>query len=127
MRLHLASAAARLNSIVMRDVLRSVVAVVAMAVVAAAPIRASGPLPGEAEASMNFDLVGVRPFLERLNAIVGGFGAAQLSSLVDDIAKLPVDSTLTRTYAVTFKGKPVTLRIEAFMDDVNAPDLYFFF
>jgi hypothetical protein len=97
-----------------------------MALIVVAPTGASAPQPGEVEASMNFDLVGVRPFLKRLSAVVEGFGAAQVSSLADDIAKLPIDSTLTRTYKVAFNGKPATLRIEVFMDDMNAPDIHFF-
>ena len=75
---------------------------------------------------MNFDLAGVKPFLARLTAVVQGFSSAHATQLADDIAKLKIDSTLTRTYTVTFKGQSVTLRVEAFMDDVDAPDLFFF-
>ena len=111
----------------MRDVLLSIVAVAALyASAPAASAATPAPLPGETEASMNFDLVGVRPFLSRLTNFVQGFSAAQAAELADDIANLKVDSTLDRVYSVRFKGQAVSLRVQVFMDDTDAPDLYFF-
>jgi hypothetical protein len=111
----------------MRDVLLSVVAVAVLSASASAePTSAAAPLAGETEASTGFDLVGVKPFLSRLTKFVQGFGIAEATQLADDIAKLEVDSTLNRVYSVRFNGQAVNLRVHVFMDDVDAPDLYFF-
>ena len=75
------------------------------------------------EASMNFDLENVQPFLTRLEARLG-LGLA-VADLVAATESTPVDSEITRTMSVVFNGSPARLDYRVFMDDVDAPDLYF--
>ncbi len=109
----------------MRKRLRAIVASLMVALGAGAPALAA--TPAIAEASMNFDLNGVKPFLEHLTVIfTSGFGKADAAALANSVAALRVDATLTRTYAVVYEGQRMTLRIKAEMDDIDAPDLSFF-
>lgn len=79
------------------------------------------------EASMNFDLPQVGPFLEGVAAIIdAGFSVEDAKRLADKIADLPVEEEMTAEYTVTFRGAEMPLRIEVFMDDVDAPDLSLF-
>jgi hypothetical protein len=92
----------------------------------------SGEPSGEAdvsgltEASMNFDLDGVGPFLSRLTTLVEGFGDAEVRQLSESIAEIPVESERSWDFMVRYQGAEVPLRVRAFMDDIDAPDLYFF-
>jgi hypothetical protein len=92
----------------------------------------SGEPSGEAdvsgltEASMNFDLDWVGPFLSRLTTLVEGFGDAEVRQLSESIAEIPVESERSWDFMVRYQGAEVPLRVRAFMDDIDAPDLYFF-
>ena len=93
---------------------------------AVGPVNAATP-GHNVEASMNFDQDGVEPFLRQVSGLLaGGFSASEAHALAIKIAGLKIDATLSRTYTVTFEGHTVPLRIEARMDDIDAPDLYFF-
>jgi hypothetical protein len=76
------------------------------------------------ETSMNFDMEGVRPFLERLNVRLS------LDLGVDELAEAtgstPVGEEFRKTIVVSFDGEAHPLDYQVFMDDVDAPDLYFF-
>ena len=78
------------------------------------------------EASMNFDLDAVGPFLAGLTTLVEGFGDAEVRQLSEDIAGIPVESERSWDFMVRYQGVEVPLRVRAFMDDIDAPDLYFF-
>jgi hypothetical protein len=79
------------------------------------------------ETSMSFDLENVEPFLVTVAArLDSGFSAEDAAKLAGEIAALPVDGELTRHYTVTFQGGEMPLKVEIFMDDVEAPDLYLF-
>lgn len=84
------------------------------------------PTIGTAETSMNFDLEDVLPFLESLHVlgdIYTPIGA--LAFKAELIADIPVGET--RSYEVVggSRGEMHLLTIEAFMDDIDAPDLRF--
>jgi hypothetical protein len=75
---------------------------------------------------MNFDLDGVGPFLSRLTTLVEGFGDGEVRQLSEGIAAIPVESERTWDFMVRYQGAEVPLQVRAFMDDIDAPDLYFF-
>ena len=76
------------------------------------------------EASMNFDLKNVRPFLERLNSEAGlGLDVDKLNTFTRDTK---VGEERSISLKVKFQGKEIGLEYRILMDDVDAPDLYFF-
>jgi hypothetical protein len=76
------------------------------------------------EASMNFDLENVAPFLKRINS------RFNLNLPVDELVKMTYQTKMeteqSRTIQVTFDGLQTQLEYRVFMDDIDAPDLYFF-
>jgi hypothetical protein len=76
------------------------------------------------EASMNFDLEHVEPFLKQLDTELGLH--LPVAELVSMTGSTPVESEATKSISVTFGGNSVLLEYRVFMDDVAAPDLYFF-
>ena len=79
------------------------------------------------EASMNFDLEDVEPLLVSVaSRVQSGFSATDATNLAADIALLDVDDELTREYTVVLNGERMPLRVQAVMDDIEAPDVYFF-
>ena len=75
------------------------------------------------EASMNFDMENVRPFIEKLNTEL----SLQLKTgeITKAISQIPVDSESIFNVEVNYAGKKQKLILKAYMDDVGAPDLYF--
>jgi hypothetical protein len=80
--------------------------------------------PGEIhEASMNFDLARVRPFIARLEQRLAlGLNVERLSQFA---AMTRVDQDRSMTVAVDFAGKKTPLVFRVFMDDIDASDLHF--
>lgn len=78
-----------------------------------------------AEASTGFDLEQVEPFLKRLGTVVTGFGAKQLAQVVRAMDDMEVDDESNLEFEVKYRGLTVPLNIGIFMDDEDAPDLYF--
>ena len=95
----------------------------------ASTVSVSGPsgrgqAAGPYESSMNFDMEHVRPFLERLRdrqAI--GFDVDALARFTEETEVQDERKTAT---SANFEGRQVPLRFSVFMDDIDAPDLYFF-
>lgn len=76
------------------------------------------------EASMNLDLRHVRPFLLQLDGRLAlGFDVEKLARFA---AQTPLERERSLTVKVKFSGHTVPLEFRVFMDDVEAPDLYFF-
>jgi hypothetical protein len=84
------------------------------------------PAPDLSETSMNFDSELVEPFLERVSTIVSGFGGTQIAKVTELIDELDVDEEEELRFEVEHGGRATPLRIRVFMDDADAPDLYFF-
>jgi len=85
---------------------------------------ASCTKPEMREASTAFDLDQVRPFLLRVSRdIERGFDSSTVERVYARIAALPLDSTITDDFTVSFGGRQYPLQLIAFMDDVNSPDL----
>jgi hypothetical protein len=117
----------------MNQFLLSVAAAVWLAttplLVIACSVRESGSSATDgdlSEASMNFDADGVLPFLQRIGNIVEDFSATQAQALANEIAGVPIESKRTWTFTVRYQGAEVPLRVHAFMDDTDSPDLAFF-
>src|SRR2546426_895042 len=79
------------------------------------------------EFSTGFDSEMVRPFLERIQPFVeSGFGPAQVEQICQVVATLPHDEERDLEFPIRHAGKRGTLKIHVFMDDIAAPDIYFF-
>lgn len=78
------------------------------------------------EASMNFDSDSVELFLQQVSVLVSGFGSSEVAEVVRTIDELDVDEERELRFQVDHEGRLVPLRICVFMDDIDAPDLYFF-
>ncbi len=82
---------------------------------------------GDHEASANFDAEDVGPVIARVAALLdSGLPQARVDDLTKRIVAQAVDSEKSYEYAVVYKGQKTRLRIVAFMDDEEAPDLAFF-
>lgn len=76
------------------------------------------------EASTNFDLSNVPSFFECLNRELSvNLDVAALTQFVNQTA---VEQERSTSVKVVFKGSSTILEIRVFMDDVDAPDIYFF-
>ncbi len=80
----------------------------------------------EHEASMNFDLEGLEPFLQRLAQKVDGFGPAEIASVMGGVSEMAVDEERDWNFTVQHAGSLAPLRVHIILDDADAPDLHFF-
>jgi hypothetical protein len=91
------------------------------------PNAPKAPLPITSETSMNFDSREVAPFLTQLaNNSRFAFPEDIARSIGTAVGDIPVEDTKRWKITADFDGQPILMEIEAFMDDVDAPDLYFF-
>ena len=75
------------------------------------------------EASMNFDMENVGPFLTQIDVALGlGLDVAHL---VKRIEATEVETAYGTDLTVNFEGRKENLKFSAFIDDIDAPDLYF--
>jgi hypothetical protein len=87
------------------------------------------PMPGKElqEFSANFDSEMVRPFLERIRPFIdSGFGSDEVDRVCQVVATLQQDQERTIAFQIRHAGKEAELEVHVFMDDVDAPDIYFF-
>ncbi|SMP33135.1 hypothetical protein [Shimia sagamensis] len=91
------------------------------------PNAPKAPPPITSETSMNFDAEEVAPFLTQLaNNRRFAFPEDIAKAIGGAVSDIPVEDTKRWKITADFDGHPVRVEIEAFMDDVDAPDLYFF-
>jgi hypothetical protein len=84
------------------------VVAVALCACQAVPTSVEAERRGLQEASMNFDLADVQPFLVELSKqIPSGFSEQTARALAADIARLPIKKELQRKYVVKFEGADV--------------------
>jgi hypothetical protein len=76
------------------------------------------------EASTNFDLENVEPFLRRLDSQMNL--GLPISDLMEMTRATKPEQEMSRSTSVRFKGATVDLEYRVFMDDIDSPDLYFF-
>jgi len=78
------------------------------------------------ETSMNFDLDNVRPFLERLARLVpSGFRQSDIDRVVSFVASTSANQERDMRVELIIDGTATPLIVRVFMDDIDAPDLYF--
>ncbi len=79
------------------------------------------------ESSMNFDLENVRPFLQRISSLIEiGFGPAEIDHVVALADSMQHDDEQTLEFQIQLGNQRSTFRVGIFMDDIDAPDMYFF-
>ncbi len=79
------------------------------------------------EASTNFDLKDVGAFLGRVAKLVdSGMDASTITELTKFVDDTPVETEREKPLTVGYRGKNAKLIIHVFMDDLDAPDLYFY-
>ena len=76
------------------------------------------------EASMNFDLPNVRPFLLELNSDLEL--DLEVEEIVSFVRSVPMEEERDTRIKVTYGGVSHTLTLNVYMDDNESPDLYFF-
>ncbi|MEN8188435.1 MAG: hypothetical protein ABFS19_01215 [Thermodesulfobacteriota bacterium] len=87
----------------------------------------AGGAQAATETSMNFDIENVKPFLSRLIRIVdSGINEQQVNMMYEFTQSVPVESQKEMSFKVKYKGQNISFRYSVFMDDIDAPDLYFF-
>ena len=89
-------------------------------------MKAPNDIEGE-ESSANFDLENIGPFLGRLSAFIeSGFGANEIQKVCRAVDEMEHDEQREMEFPIRHGGTDSLLRVGIFMDDVDAPDLYFF-
>lgn len=83
-------------------------------------------MAGLTETSTNFDLEHVKPFLLRVSSLAEGLGPADINSLAKRVSAMPPDAEDSWDFEVIHRGVQTPLHIRVFMDDIDAPDVYFF-
>jgi len=79
------------------------------------------------EASMNFDLDTLRAFLPRVERLVeSGFGLLEAGQVMNLAETLDVGAEGQLEFQVVYRGQWVRIRVQVVMDDIEAPDVYFF-
>ena len=78
------------------------------------------------EFSANFDAENVAPFLERIAPLIeAGFDATERTKVLELLASLRLDDEKELSFPIRYAGAKSTLKIGVFLDDINAPDIYF--
>ena len=86
---------------------------------------ASSAMPEKHEASMNFDPENVRPFLIELDTKFGL--GLDIEKMVKFSESIEVEKEESIFLKISSEGGESTMEFHVFMDDIDAPDLYFFF
>ena len=87
-------------------------------------VGSAGAITTHHEASMNFDLENVRPFLEQVNGNLNL--GLDVDTLVEFTESLEVGDEKRLVFSVQFKGRTLGMIYQVYMDDIDAPDLYLF-
>ena len=78
------------------------------------------------ESSGNIDMEELRPLLSRVSArTTTGFKRNEITAVMRKVRKLKPEKSCRFTFAVRVNGHTCPLHIWVFMDDIQAPDLYF--
>jgi hypothetical protein len=79
-----------------------------------------------AETSMNLNAPQVEPFIKRVAALVSGLGQREVAQVTHLVDALEVDEEGELLFEVRHAAHTVPLRVVVVMDDIDAPNLYFF-
>ena len=94
------------------------------ALLASLLVGSAGAITTHHEASMNFDLADVKPFLDQLNSNLNL--GLDVNKLVAFTKGLSVDDEERIEVIVQFQGQKLDMIYQVYMDDIDAPDLYLF-
>ena len=83
----------------------------------------SGTGGADQEVSFNLDMEDLQPLLARLAAEVDGFGDTEIAAIAGEVGRMKVDSTREWKFMVRHGTVRTLLRIQVFLDDVDAPDI----
>jgi hypothetical protein len=84
-------------------------------------------MPSLEEWSTNFDTENVVPFLQRIaQHIESGFADPEIAQVLKLIETMKVDDEKHLTFEIRYAGQLSDFKIGVFLDDIDAPDLYFF-
>lgn len=79
------------------------------------------------ESSMNFDMQNLQPFLLRVSHIVqAGFTESEIEIIMSSAKNMKVDQQNDFSFDITHNDKRAKLKISIFLDDIDAPDVYFY-
>lgn len=79
------------------------------------------------EASTNFDMEQVEPFLRAVSELVEkGFGNEEIKRLLNMIEGMEHDDEKFVEFQVVYFGEEMPLVISVFMDDIDSPDISLF-
>lgn len=79
------------------------------------------------ETSANLDMSELQPLLNRIAALVdSGFGKVEIDGFIKKVKRLKPDQSFQCAFLVVFGGVASPLHMRAFMDDVDAPDIYIY-
>jgi hypothetical protein len=78
------------------------------------------------EASMNFEMNNVKPFLQRISPLVeSGFSVEEINQVQEKLEQMkPEDEYEVGRFDIVYRDKNTPLIIKAFMDGAEAPDVY---
>jgi hypothetical protein len=80
-----------------------------------------------AEASANFDMADIGPFLERLSEVtLRSFDRRRADLLTEWIGEQAIGSEASYIYAVVVDGRKTDMRVVVRIEDQDAVDLYFY-
>jgi len=79
------------------------------------------------ESSMGFDMQNLQPFLVRVSHIVQeGFTDSEIEAVMSAVKNMKPDEQKDFTFDITHNDRRTELKISIFMDDIDAPDVFFF-
>ena len=82
---------------------------------------------GLVESSINFDAEDVRPFLERVSQLIEqGFGHTEVDQVSEMVHGMECEDEKELGFPIVHSGSESFFAIRVFLDDTDAPDVYFF-
>jgi hypothetical protein len=79
------------------------------------------------EASMNFDLEHINVLLRRITSLLSaGFNESDAATIATLTESMDVGEEREFSFEVIHDGQPSQMLVRIFLDDADAPDVYFF-
>jgi hypothetical protein len=79
------------------------------------------------EFSTSFNLQNLQPFLSKISDVITkGFSDAEINEIVTSVNRMKPDEQREFYFDIRYKDKASKLKVSIFMDDIDAPDVYFY-
>lgn len=79
------------------------------------------------ESSRNLDMEQLEPLLKKVSSLIeDGFKEDEIQEVCELAEEMEVEQEKGINFPIQFDGEKTGFRIQIFMDDIDAPDLYFF-